>query len=144
MIKNIRHTGIVVDDLELESTFYRSFGFKEQSRNIEDGEFIDQLTGIESVRVEWIKLNSVSGQLIELLKYHSHPVDFQGNEQPSNYLGCSHIAFTVVDGEEACRMVCDLGGSVVNPPALSPDGKVRVAYCHDPEGVLLELVEELV
>jgi len=29
----------------------------------------------------------------------------------------------------------------VNKPIASPDGKVRVAYCHDPEGVLMEMVE---
>ena len=41
------------------------------------------------------------------------------------------------DGLKLC------GGSLVNSPATAPDGTVRVAYCHDPEGNLLELVEEL-
>ena len=29
------------------------------------------------------------------------------------------------------------------PPQTSPDGKVKVAFCRDPDGTLIEMVEEL-
>jgi len=48
------------------------------------------------------------------------------------------------DLAQTCQLVDRLGGSVVNPPAVAPNGKVRVAYCHDLDGILMELVEELV
>jgi len=31
----------------------------------------------------------------------------------------------------------------VNPPTIAPGGLVRVAYCHDPDGILMEVVEEI-
>ena len=36
-----------------------------------------------------------------------------------------------------------IGGSMVNSPALTNDKKVKVAYCHDNEGNLIEIVEVL-
>ena len=36
-----------------------------------------------------------------------------------------------------------LGGSIVNPPAVSANGSVKVMYCHDLDGILMEMVEEL-
>jgi len=36
-----------------------------------------------------------------------------------------------------------LGGSIVNPPAVSANGAVKVMYCHDLDGILMEMVEEL-
>jgi len=38
-------------------------------------------------------------------------------------------------------MIKKIGGNIVNKPSLSFDGKALVAYCHDLEGVLLEIVE---
>ena len=35
------------------------------------------------------------------------------------------------------------GGSLKNRPVVSPSGKAKVVYCYDPEGVLIELVEEI-
>ena len=35
------------------------------------------------------------------------------------------------------------GGSLVNYPEINNCGTVKVAYCYDPEGVLIEIVEEL-
>jgi len=141
MVLNIRHTGIVVSDLVKESQFYLTLGFKEVSRAIEEGEFISQVTGIEEVKIEWIKMTAPDKNLIELIKYHSHPMNSAVKNSPSNKLGCSHIAFTVENINETCNIIAGYGGSIVNNPATSTDGKVKVAYCHDPEGVLLEIVE---
>ena len=43
--------------------------------------------------------------------------------------------------EKTCEQIKSMGGSIVNSPALSNDKKVKVAYCHDIEGVLMEIVE---
>ena len=53
------------------------------------------------------------------------------------------MAYTVDDINNLCEKIVDGGGSISNYPVVSPNGKVKVAYCHDPEGVLIELVEEL-
>ncbi len=143
MISSIRHTGIVVRDLSKSVEFYKKLGFTDHEKAIEEGEFIDQVTGFTNVKLEWVKLKAQDGSLLELLKYHSHPLNEKISNQDSNQLGCSHVAFTVEDIDKACTVIQNEGGSIVNPPALSKDNKVKVSYCHDLEGVLMEIVEVL-
>lgn len=143
MILNKRHTGLVVRDLERALAFYEALGLKVWKREEEYGGFIDTVVGIAGVRIEWAKLQAPDGSLVELLEYRSHPDDEPLRNAHSNRLGCSHIAFTVDDLAHTCQAIGRLGGSVVNPPATAPNGKVRVAYCHDLDGILMELVEEL-
>ena len=101
------------------------------------------MTGLDKTNLEWIKLKSPDGYLLELLKYHSDSDSLEVVRQNSNKLGCSHMAFGVDNIEKTCQIIETLGGSVVNPPALSSDNKAKVAYCHDIEGVLMEIVEIL-
>jgi len=143
MIRNVRHTGIVTNNLEKMATFYRSLGFIDENREVETGSFIEQVVQLDDVEVEWIKMRSPDGYLLELLQYHSHPQQFNGKLAKSSDLGCSHMAFTVEDITTVCRRIAESGGTVKREPAVSPDGNVKVAYCHDPEGVLIEVVEEL-
>ena len=143
MITKLRHTGIVVRNLETAIAFYEMMGFKIWKRELEQGRFLGNVVGLENARVETAKLKAPCGALLELLEYRSHPVQMEISPQPSNQLGCSHIALTVDSIDGALECVQKGGGSLVNPPATTPDGKVRVAYCHDPEGNLLELVEEI-
>lgn len=143
MILRQRHTGLVVRDLDRALAFYEALGLKVWKREEESGDFIDTVVGIAGVRIEWAKLKAPDGSLVELLEYRSHPDGEPPQNAPSNRLGCSHIAFTVDDLAHTCLVVGRLGGSVVNPPATAPNGKVRVAYCHDLDGILMELVEEL-
>ena len=141
MIKNIRHTGIVVYDLKIMADFYYQLGFVYESSAIEESDFIDQLVNISSVRLEWIKMKSPDGYLLELLKYHSHQQELGTENSKSNDLGCSHIAYSVENVDSFCEKVKVAGGSVEGRPITTPDGKIRIVYCHDPEGVLIEAVE---
>lgn len=143
MIRSVRHTGLVVRDIERSVSFYSALGLKVWQREVETGPFIDAVVGIPGVRLEWAKLRVPDGPLLELLQYHSHPDGQSLCAAPSNRLGCSHVAFTVDDLSATCALVGRLGGSMINPPAEAPGGKVRVVYCHDPDGILIELVEEL-
>lgn len=143
MIKNTRHTGLVVRDIDKASKFYEALGFKLWKREIESGDFISRVVGIENVRVETAKFKAPDNSMLELLQYHSHPIQKEISKAPSNQLGCSHIAFTVGDIHQTCKFIVDMGGDIVNPPAISSNGLVKVAYCHDPEGILMELVEEI-
>ena len=140
MISKLRHTGIVVRDIESALKFYKSLGFETWKRELEQGPFLEKIVGLKGARVETAKLKSPCGALLELLCYHSHPIKQEIQPQPSNQLGCSHIALTVNSIDETLRFIHNQGGSLVNPPAVNEI--VRVAYCHDPEGNLLELVEE--
>jgi catechol 2,3-dioxygenase-like lactoylglutathione lyase family enzyme len=143
MIKAVRHTGIVVRDLEKSAKFYCALGFVEDNRAIEVGDFIDTVVGLQNTKLEWVKLKAPDGYLLELLQYHSHPEQKEIAKQRSNQLGCSHLAFSVDDIDTVCKEIKKIGGSVVNPPALTNEKKVKVVYCHDNEGNLMEIVEVL-
>ena len=145
MVLNTRHTGFVVLDLERFIKFYEGFGFTLVSRMIETGEYIDNLVGLKSVKLEWAKLSLPDGSLIELLQYQTHKDLIQKtNEfQLANRLGCSHIALTVKNIDEAIKYICNSGGTIKNEYQISPDKKVKVVYCYDMEGNILEIVENL-
>lgn len=148
MISSIRHTGIVVRNLDESLKFYcDTLGLEIYKRCTEkQGQFIDKLTGIDKVKLEWVKVIIPAGGLIELLQYHSHPDPdvFKCPETfPSNRLGCSHISLTVDNLSQLYDELSKNGYKCNSEPLLSPDAKVKILYCHDPDGVILELIEDL-
>jgi len=143
MIRSVRHTGIVVRNLKESVEFYCALGFVEDNRDVEEGVFIDTVVGLQNTKLEWVKLKALDGYILELLQYHSHPERKSITKQKSNQLGSSHIAFSVDCINTVCEKIKKIGGSMVNSPALTNDKKVKVAYCHDNEGNLIEIVEVL-
>jgi len=144
MVINTRHTGIVVHNIDRAVRFYEGLGMTTQARMVEEGSYIDTLIGLTNTRLEWAKLRLPDQSLVELLQYHSHPSsDTTPALQESNRIGCSHIAFTVIDMEETIQYILANGGSIKNSYQFSPDAKVKVVYCFDPEGNILEIVQEL-
>ena len=145
MVLNTRHTGFVVNNLEKFISFYEGLGLKLISRMVEEGDYIDNLVSLKNVKLEWAKLALPDNSIIELLKYHSHPdsINESNYYQYANQIGCSHIALTVLDIKKTIDYICSNGGNIKNEHQTSPDGKVKVAYCYDIEGNILEIVEEL-
>lgn len=142
MIRNIRHTGIVVRDLEKSVHFYQELlGFKINKKMEESGSYIDNMLALRKVKVTTIKIAAPDGQMIELLEFSSHPA-----EQKSRQIfeiGISHIALTVDDLNMEYKRLKDKGVIFSSAPQLSSDGYAKVAFCQDPEGNFIELVEEL-
>ena len=80
--------------------------------------------------------------MVELLRFTSHP-GAVGPEPSAAAPGCSHVAFTVPDLAALHARLHAAGVRFHAPPQISPDGGARVAYCRDPEGTIVELVEIL-
>jgi catechol 2,3-dioxygenase-like lactoylglutathione lyase family enzyme len=146
MISSIRHVGFVVTNLDESLKFYSDIlGLKIYRRHRETGDFIDSLTGMKNVTLEWVKLIIPSGGLIELLQYHSHPQvnNSLGQVFPSNRLGCSHVALTVSSLSKLYIDLIEAGYTCESEPLIAPGGKAKILYCHDPDGAILELIEDL-
>jgi len=143
MVINTRHTGFVVDDLERFINFYLGLGLRLISRKIESGDYIDKLVGLKNTNLEWVKLSLPDNSIIELLKYHSHRKKLNIINQSANRLGCSHLAVTVQKIEDVIEYFLENGGSINEGFQISPDKKVKVAYCYDFEGNIIEIVEEI-
>jgi catechol 2,3-dioxygenase-like lactoylglutathione lyase family enzyme len=147
MVSRIRHVGFVVNNIEKSLLFYNGIlGLEIYKRAIENDFFISQLTGIKNVKLEWVKLIIPEGGLIELLQYHSHPGK-QSSEQNlaslSNKIGCSHVALTVESLDYIYQNIISNGYITKSKPLIAPGGKAKILYCHDPDGSILELIEDL-
>ena len=143
-MKTVRHFGIVVSNLEKSLHFYEDLlGLSAKRDMVEEGEFIDAILGLKNVKVRTVKMKAENGDtLVELLEYASH----QGKKR-ENYeifdLGASHVAFTVENVEKEYRKLQEQGVVFTCEPQVSPDGKAKVTFCFDPDGVPIELVQEL-
>lgn len=143
MITQIRHTGLVVADLDGALHFWRDLlGFQVEKQMNESGPHIDAMMGLKDVRVTTVKLKAHEGGMIELLHFHSHPDQAKWNGMPYS-TGLTHVAMTVADLDDSYKKLSDAGVIFKAPPQYSPDGTVKVIYCEGHEGVLLELVEKL-
>jgi len=143
MINGVRHTGIVVNEIENAIKFWVNLlGFKVIIDQIEEGEFIDKLLGLDNVSVRTVKLAAQNGSQVELLHFISHKSlpTWDGNPYKT---GLTHIAFNVADISNVVSILEQNGYSQVNRYQKSLSGKVLVCYVKGFEGLLLELVEQL-
>lgn len=143
MISAIRHTGLVVSDLERALLFWcELLGFKVKKRLEESGPYIDAMMGLVDVRVTTVKLAAPDDSMIELLHFHSHPDKTTWTGTPYS-TGFTHIALTVDDLDGTVRKLSAAGVTFPADPQTSPDGFAKVIYGRGPEGVLIEFVEVL-
>lgn len=142
-MKNIRHFGIVVSDIEKSLHFYRDLlGFQIKIDALEEGDFIDTILGLKNVKVRTIKMFAPDGNLIELLWYQSHKGRKMENKEIFD-IGASHPAFTVNNIDQEYQGLKEKGVQFIAPPQISSNKKAKVVFCYDPDGVPIELVEEL-
>ena len=139
---NLRHVGITVTSVEKSLKFYRDLLGLEVVRIMdESGEHIDNFSALQGVHVKTVKLKDEMGGMIELLQYYSHPEEAE--ERSIAQIGCSHFALTVRELDYILDKMKKDGYVINSEPQFSPDGKVKLTFCRDPDGTLIELVEEL-
>tara|TARA_R110000824_G_scaffold57329_1_gene156083 strand:+ start:249 stop:677 length:429 start_codon:yes stop_codon:yes gene_type:complete len=139
---NVRHVGIVVSELERSLHFYKNLlGFDIKKDVVEYGKYIDDFLGLNDVVVQTVKMTLNNKDMIELLHYKTN--EKKPEKIEINQIGCTHFAVTVDDIEAIYRRFINEGVDFINPPRLSSDGAAKVAFCKDPDGFYVELVEEI-
>jgi catechol 2,3-dioxygenase-like lactoylglutathione lyase family enzyme len=126
MISAIRHFGIYVKNYDESLDFYKKIGFEVFYEKIENWK---KDFGILKIA----KLKSKDGKVLELIYKNSN----------DKYLCDSHIAFTVINLNVVYKQLKKMGICFIIKPKLSPDKSVKVAFCLDPNGLKIELVEDL-
>lgn len=141
---NIRHVGIVVHNLDRSLEFWcNGLGFKILKIMDETGEYIDNLFNLKNVKLRTVKIEDKSkNNIIELLKFESHPCDSRWNGSPYSN-GLTHLALTIDNLEMTIQKLKFFDFCPLGEVQYSIDGKVKIIYAKGPEGILLELVEEL-
>jgi len=139
MIESIRHLGIVVRDMNKSLKFYKYLGYEVVSDVKEGSKFIDKILGLNDSDLRTVKMTYDDNHMIELL-YYTNPIS-EDNLKRVNFVGCSHFALSVSDVESLYKNLLNIGVEFISEPISN--GKVKVAFCKDPNDVYLELVEEL-
>ena len=138
----VRHAGIVVSDAERSLRFYRDqLGLEVQIDQLEAGEFISGVLDRPGTAVRTVKLAAPEGPtLVELLEFQQDSPDGAVAADPTR-LGPTHVALTVEGLDELYSRLREAGTEFLSPPLRASDGKALVAFCRDPDGSLVELVE---
>ena len=141
-VTNIRHTGIVVSDMERSLRFYRDLlGMEIWADFCDNSGYVQAVTDVPGANVRMVKLKAADGVSIELLQYLAHPRDVP-EPNKAHDVGCNHVALQVDDLDTLYEKLSAEDIHFHAPPTVSPDG-AKVTYCRDPEGVIIELVEIL-
>jgi catechol 2,3-dioxygenase-like lactoylglutathione lyase family enzyme len=140
MILNVRHTGIVVNDLEASLDFYtKKLGFIVKTRVDEDQAFIDTILGLNKSQLTTIKLTLNDNTMIELLDFKLDARTIINRQIVD--AGPTHMAFTVDDLDKTYELFVQESIKFISEPEISPNGFAKVAFCIAPEGTYIELVE---
>jgi len=145
-MKAVRHTGIVVKNLNKMLYFYRDLLGLTIVKDIdESGEFIDDILGLKKISVRTIKIKAKDENLVELLYFKSSPKKLENKKAKKiTNPGYTHISFTVENIDKIYNKLRDNKIKFISSPKISKDGNVKVVFCQDPEGNFIELVEEII
>jgi catechol 2,3-dioxygenase-like lactoylglutathione lyase family enzyme len=142
-IQRMDHVGIVVDDLAAATEFFLRLGLELDGEGSVGGDWLDRIVGLESVQAELAMLKTPDGHgRIELVKFHSPPIQGGDRKDPANTAGIRHIAFVVEDVDALVAGLRERGGELVGEVEDYSD-IYRLCYVRGPEGIIVELAERL-
>jgi len=138
-----RHIGVVVHNLNDAIYFWEKLiGFDLHVDAVEKSPYIDELIGISKPNLRTVKFKDAHDFVIELLEFSNYNSDEKWNGDLKT-TGLTHIALTVENIEIIVDRLREKGYESLSQIINSPDGKVKVVFVKGPEGLMIELVEEL-
>jgi catechol 2,3-dioxygenase-like lactoylglutathione lyase family enzyme len=142
-IRRIDHVGIIVHDLPAAKEFFHDFGLEMLGEGDVEGKWVDSVVGLQDVKATCVMLRTPDGETnIELVKFHM-PADEKGLPPPlANTLGIRHIAFVVEDIEALVAKLKKKGAELFGK-IQNYRNTYKLCYVRGPEGIILELAEEI-
>lgn len=142
-IHRIDHVSVIVRDLAAAKAFFLDLGLEVQGEGELEGELLDQVTGLNDAKTALVMLGTPDGQAtIELVKFY-RPLDEKGIQQSfANTLGIRHIAFAVEDIEALVAKLKKKGTEVFSE-IQNYENEYKLCYVRGPEGIILELAEQI-
>lgn len=137
------HLGLVVDDLETVAAFFTGLGFTRDDLGESSGDWVDRIVGLRGTVEDLVLISAPDGSgHIELTKFRTPASPGRPQESPSNVHGLRHVAYRVENVYATVARARELGYGLVGEVADYRD-LFRLAYVRGPEGLILELTEEL-
>ena len=141
-IQRMDHIGVVVDDLAAATEFFTQLGLEPSGNGSVEGDWAGRIIGLEGVRSDIVFLRTPDGHgQLELSKFHSPPSQGDGG-QPANTRGIRHVSFIVDDIDAVVASLRTRGVQLVGE-VVQYEEAYRLCYVRGPEGILVELAEEL-
>ena len=143
-IKRMDNIGIIVDDLAAAIAFFRELGLQLEGQQPVEGRWVDQVIGLEGVRVDMAMMRTPDGHgRIELSKFHTPAaISAEPKNAPVNTLGLRRIMFAVEDIDDVLARLLAHGAELVGEMTQYED-KYRLCYLRGPEGILIALAQQL-
>jgi len=135
---SFRHGCFFSSDLARSIKFYKLFGLRVvKKQRLQKSSYVDTLLGIKNMDITYVKFHFLKDEnkapLFELHCWRKPKITI-----PKVY---SHLAFTV---DNLIELYEQLHKKVrfVSPPLNAPDSPNMVCFCYDPDGNMIELVED--
>ncbi len=142
-IRRMDHVGIVVADLEPAVAFFVELGLELEAEDSVEGRWVDRIVGLDGVRADIAFLRTPDGHNhVELVKFHSPAATGAEQKAPANALGIRHLTFAVDDVENVLARLRAHGAELVGHLEQYEDS-YRLCYIRGPEGIIIELAEQL-
>jgi catechol 2,3-dioxygenase-like lactoylglutathione lyase family enzyme len=138
------HVGVVVDDLDAAVAFFAELGMEVEARMPVEGAWVDQVVGLDGVRVEIAMMRTPDGHgKLELTEFVSPDlVATEPEVAPPNTLGLRRLMFAVDDIEDTVARLRTHGAELVGQVADFED-VYRLCYLRGPGAVIVALAERI-
>jgi catechol 2,3-dioxygenase-like lactoylglutathione lyase family enzyme len=142
-IRRMDHVGVVVDDLAAATEFFVELGLELQGEAQVEGRWVDRVVGLDGVRAEIAMLQTPDGHgRVELSKFHTPSTEGSSRHAPANTAGIRHLSFAVDDIDTVLAGLRARGAELVGELERYKDS-YRLCYIRGPEGIIVELAEQI-
>jgi catechol 2,3-dioxygenase-like lactoylglutathione lyase family enzyme len=142
-IQRMDHVGIVVDDLAAATEFFVELGLVLQGEGSVEGRWVDGVVGLEGERADIAILQTPDGNgRLELSKFHSPSNRGSERHATANTPGIRHVSFAVEDIDAVVAGLRVRGTELVGELERYEDS-YRLCYVREPEGIIIELAEQI-
>jgi lactoylglutathione lyase len=139
----LTHIGICVSDWRRSLRFYEEgLGFRPVGELEAKGEPAETLLRLSDVRLRALYLER-DGVRIELLHYESPGHEGDGEPRAMNGLGLTHLSLRVDDLDAVLGALASCGARILRDTRIEvPEAGTRAVFVTDPDGTLVELVQQ--
>jgi len=142
-IQGIDHVGVIVNNLAAAKAFFLDLELEVLGEWEVEGEpIVERVIGLDNVRNAAVMLRVPGGGAnLELVQFFT-PADEGGIQQlAANTLGIRHIAFAVDDIEAVVASLKEKGTEIFSE--IQDLGGYKLCYVRGPEGIILEVAEQI-
>ena len=141
-VHRMDHVGVVVEDLPAAIAFFLELGLELEGEATVEGEWVDQLVGLDGVRADLAFMRTPDGNgRVELSTFHSPVATGTAPRAPVNTPGIPRLTFVVDAVDDVLDRLRAHGAELVGEVAQYKD--IRYGYVRGPAGVIIGLVQEL-